>query len=152
MGVTGEGTELICRSTKSFLLLWWWQLTFLLKLVNIHIAFKAHNSSIQCDCDLVIRSYDAEGALWSSTACTLTYLGLMSGRVLLHFSEHGDRLRCWLIAACVLLLVAGVVAPSHIYFICMLSHDSITTINMFFSSLSWTPPPAGRPLSSPYYL
>jgi heparan-alpha-glucosaminide N-acetyltransferase len=42
------------------------------------------------------------------TACNLTYLGLMAGRVLLHYKQHKDRLVFWTTWATVLLLVAGI--------------------------------------------
>ena len=53
-------------------------------------------------------SYDPEGLLGTLTACTLTYLGLVSGRIILHFNTNGDRLRCWGVAAFFLLLLAGI--------------------------------------------
>lgn len=37
-------------------------------------------------------SYDPEGFLGSLSACTLTYLGLIAGRALLHLPSHRDRL------------------------------------------------------------
>ena len=52
-------------------------------------------------------AYDPEGLLGSMTACTLTYFGVMSGRILIHFKKHTERLLRWLIGAFVLLLVAG---------------------------------------------
>ena len=54
------------------------------------------------------KSHDPEGALGSLSACTLTYLGLMSGRVLVHFKSHGDRVRIWLGMAMICLFVGGV--------------------------------------------
>jgi len=51
--------------------------------------------------------YDPEGLLGSLTACTLTYLGLMSGRVLLHFKTHTERLTRWAVWGFVLLLLGG---------------------------------------------
>jgi heparan-alpha-glucosaminide N-acetyltransferase len=42
------------------------------------------------------RAYDPEGLIGVFTACTLTYLGLMTGRVLLHFKEHQERFNRWL--------------------------------------------------------
>ena len=41
-------------------------------------------------------SYDPEGLLGSLTACTLTYLGVWTGRVLVHYQAYNDRLRLWL--------------------------------------------------------
>lgn len=52
-------------------------------------------------------AYDPEGLLGSMTACSLTYLGLMSGRVLVHFKNHSERLIRWLPAGALLLLIAG---------------------------------------------
>ena len=52
-------------------------------------------------------AYDPEGLLGSMTACTLTYLGVMSGRVLVHYKNHSERLVRWLPVAVVLLLIAG---------------------------------------------
>ena len=52
-------------------------------------------------------SYDPEGILGMLTAINLTYLGLMSGRVLLHFRTTFQRLLHWLGASLVLLLIAG---------------------------------------------
>jgi heparan-alpha-glucosaminide N-acetyltransferase len=51
--------------------------------------------------------YDPEGLLGVITACTLTYLGLMTGRVLLHFKGHQERITRWLIWAAVQLFLAG---------------------------------------------
>ena len=51
--------------------------------------------------------YDPEGLLGSMMACTLTYLGLMAGRVVLHFPEHNKRMAAWVVAGCVLLFIAG---------------------------------------------
>lgn len=51
--------------------------------------------------------YDPEGLLGSLMACTLTYLGLMAGRVVLHFPEHNKRMAFWTSAGCVLLFIAG---------------------------------------------
>ena len=52
-------------------------------------------------------SYDPEGLLGSFTACTLTYLGVLTGRVLVHFQAHSDRLRLWLgMGTCLLFLAA----------------------------------------------
>jgi predicted acyltransferase len=52
--------------------------------------------------------YDPEGVLGSLTATLLTYLGLMSGRVVIHFSSHQDRIIRWLICGFILLLLAGI--------------------------------------------
>jgi predicted acyltransferase len=54
------------------------------------------------------RVYDPEGLLGSLSACTLTYLGLMAGRVVLHFTEHKKRMFMWCLGGCVLLLIAGI--------------------------------------------
>jgi len=51
--------------------------------------------------------YDPEGTLGALTACTLTYLGLMTGRVLVHFKSHEQRLRRWAAWAFALLLLCG---------------------------------------------
>ena len=51
--------------------------------------------------------YDPEGTLGSLTACTLTYLGLMTGRVLVHFKKHSERLTRWAIWSFVLLFLSG---------------------------------------------
>lgn len=53
------------------------------------------------------RVYDPEGFLGIFTASVLTYLGLMSGRVLLHYKTHRDRLLIFSIAGFVLLLITG---------------------------------------------
>ena len=52
--------------------------------------------------------YDPEGALGGLSACTLTYLGLMTGRVLVHFKNHGERLKRWCIWSVLLMLLAGI--------------------------------------------
>jgi predicted acyltransferase len=41
-------------------------------------------------------SYDPEGLLGSLTAITLTYTGVFTGRILVHFKLHEDRLKMWL--------------------------------------------------------
>jgi heparan-alpha-glucosaminide N-acetyltransferase len=53
------------------------------------------------------QAYDPEGLLGVLSACSLTYLGLMAGRVLVHFKEHRGRLTRWLVWSCVLLLISG---------------------------------------------
>ena len=52
-------------------------------------------------------AYDPEGLLGSFSACTLTYLGLMSGRVLIHYKDHWTRLRVWASFSFTCLLIAG---------------------------------------------
>eukprot|EP00606_Chrysophyceae_sp_TOSAG23-5_P000536 GSChrysophyteH2.ASY1.ANO1.767.1 assembled CDS len=54
------------------------------------------------------QSYDPEGLLGSLTACTLSYFGLVTGRILLHFPGHSQRLQRWLGLGSVLCLLAGV--------------------------------------------
>lgn len=54
------------------------------------------------------RAYDPEGLLGSLSACSLTYLGLMAGRVVVHFKEHRERLARWLLWGASLLLLTGV--------------------------------------------
>jgi heparan-alpha-glucosaminide N-acetyltransferase len=54
------------------------------------------------------RVYDPEGLLGSLSACTLTYLGLMAGRIVLHFPEHNKRMIAWCTGGCVLMFIAGV--------------------------------------------
>ena len=51
--------------------------------------------------------YDPEGLLGSMMACTLTYLGLMAGRIVLHFKEHNHRMISWLCGGFLLLFIAG---------------------------------------------
>jgi heparan-alpha-glucosaminide N-acetyltransferase len=46
--------------------------------------------------------------LGSFTACTLSYFGLVTGRILLHFPGHIQRLQRWLGLGSVLCLLAGV--------------------------------------------
>ena len=53
------------------------------------------------------QAYDPEGALGVLTACTVTYLGLMTGRALLHYEGHWERVLRWVTAGCTLLLLAG---------------------------------------------
>ena len=53
------------------------------------------------------QAYDPEGLLGSISACTLTYLGLMAGRVVVHFKDHNDRLIAWFIGGLVILLLSG---------------------------------------------
>lgn len=53
------------------------------------------------------RSYDPEGFVGSLTACTLTYLGLMTGRVLLQFKSPAARIKRWLTWAMLMLFIAG---------------------------------------------
>lgn len=54
------------------------------------------------------RPYDPEGLLGSLSACTLTYLGLMAGRVVLHFKTHTERLSRFAAWAFGLLLLTGI--------------------------------------------
>eukprot|EP01034_Spumella_vulgaris_P021699 gene21699-27750_t len=54
------------------------------------------------------RAFDPEGLLGSLSACTLTYLGLMAGRVVLHFKEHPQRLSRFLTWAFCFLFLAGI--------------------------------------------
>lgn len=56
----------------------------------------------------LVRPYDPEGTLGSLTACTLTYIGLMAGRVILHFKRHKDRLQLWILSSFICLLLAGI--------------------------------------------
>jgi heparan-alpha-glucosaminide N-acetyltransferase len=53
------------------------------------------------------QSYDPEGIVGSLTACMLTYLGLMSGRILVHITDHSQRLVRWSILSFLLLLLAA---------------------------------------------
>ena len=53
-------------------------------------------------------AYDPEGLLGSLSACLLCYLGLMSGRVLIHFKTHKERLIRWFVWAILFLLLAGI--------------------------------------------
>lgn len=53
-------------------------------------------------------AYDPEGLLGSFSACILTYFGLMSGRIILHYKDHETRLKKWMIFSCVLLLLGGI--------------------------------------------
>lgn len=52
-------------------------------------------------------SYDPEGLLGSLTAITLTYTGVITGRILVHFKTHEDRLKMWLSGGAVLMFVAA---------------------------------------------
>lgn len=54
------------------------------------------------------QAYDPEGVLGSLSAVSLTYLGLMTGRILVHFKGDKERLLRWTISAIVLLLIGGV--------------------------------------------
>lgn len=60
-------------------------------------------------CDLLYScvAYDPEGLLGVLTACTLTYLGLMTGRVLLHFKSHKERIQRWIVWGAIQLFFAG---------------------------------------------
>jgi heparan-alpha-glucosaminide N-acetyltransferase len=51
--------------------------------------------------------YDPEGVLGSLSASTLTFCGLMSGRVLIHFKDHRARVGRWVLMAVVYFLLAG---------------------------------------------
>lgn len=51
--------------------------------------------------------YDPEGLLGSLSACSLTYLGLMSGRVLIHYKDHKTRLTMWAFFSVLFLSIAG---------------------------------------------
>lgn len=51
--------------------------------------------------------YDPEGFLGAWSACTLAYLGLMAGRILIHSKEHSSRLLYWGCSAIVWLFLAG---------------------------------------------
>jgi predicted acyltransferase len=53
------------------------------------------------------QSYDPEGLLGSMTACTLSYFGLITGRILLHYPGHKHRLQRWLGLGCLLCFFAG---------------------------------------------
>lgn len=52
-------------------------------------------------------AYDPEGFLGALSATTLTYLGLMSGRIIIHFPANKERLTRWIIWSVCLLLLAG---------------------------------------------
>ncbi len=52
-------------------------------------------------------AYDPEGLLGVLSACTLTYLGLMTGRVFLHYKHHQDRVLTMILWSIVLLFIAG---------------------------------------------
>lgn len=52
-------------------------------------------------------AYDPEGLLGSLSATTLTYLGLMTGRVLLHFKDPRERVLRWVAGGICLCLFAG---------------------------------------------
>lgn len=54
------------------------------------------------------RPYDPEGFLGVFSACTLTYIGLMVGRVFLHYKRHQDRLMMINFWAFWILLLAGI--------------------------------------------
>ncbi|CAM9234292.1 unnamed protein product, partial [Ectocarpus fasciculatus] len=54
------------------------------------------------------QSYDPEGFLGTLTASFLTYLGLMAGRVLIHFPSHRERLTRWAIWAISFMFLAGI--------------------------------------------
>jgi heparan-alpha-glucosaminide N-acetyltransferase len=54
------------------------------------------------------RPYDPEGLLGVLSACTLTYIGLMVGRVFLHYKNHQDRLVIINFWSFWLLLLAGI--------------------------------------------
>jgi heparan-alpha-glucosaminide N-acetyltransferase len=54
------------------------------------------------------RAYDPEGLLGVFSACTLTYIGLMVGRIFLHYKKHQDRLVMILFSAFCILLLAGI--------------------------------------------
>ncbi|KAJ1434428.1 hypothetical protein B484DRAFT_446661 [Ochromonadaceae sp. CCMP2298] len=54
------------------------------------------------------QAYDPEGILGAMGACTLTYLGLMAGRVVLHYKDHFQRLAAWTSGGFSLLLLAGI--------------------------------------------
>lgn len=51
---------------------------------------------------ITVLLYDPEGLLGSMLACSFTYLGVMSERVLVHYKNHSARLVCWLPAGAVL--------------------------------------------------
>lgn len=54
------------------------------------------------------RAYDPEGFLGAWSACTLCYLGLMAGRIVLHAKEHSQRLLYWASSAFAWCLLAGI--------------------------------------------
>jgi heparan-alpha-glucosaminide N-acetyltransferase len=54
------------------------------------------------------RPYDPEGFLGVWSACTLCYLGLMAGRIVLHTKEHSQRLLYWASSSLVWSLLAGI--------------------------------------------
>lgn len=54
------------------------------------------------------RPYDPEGFLGVWSACTLCYLGLMAGRIVLHAKEHTQRLLYWAVSAFAWCLLAGI--------------------------------------------
>ncbi len=55
------------------------------------------------DCE----AYDPEGLLGSLTACTLTYLGIVTGRILMHYPTHAARLSRWWVLGGALCLLAA---------------------------------------------
>eukprot|EP01040_Poterioochromonas_malhamensis_P001973 gene1973-2109_t len=54
------------------------------------------------------RAYDPEGLLGVLSACTLTYIGLMVGRIFLHYKNHQDRLLIINSWSFFILLLAGI--------------------------------------------
>ena len=82
------------------------------------------------------RVYDPEGLLGSLSACSLTYLGLMAGRIVLHYKEHNQRMIAWCMGGMVLLFIAGI--------LCGFSReDGIIPINKNLWSTSFVAVTAG---------
>jgi heparan-alpha-glucosaminide N-acetyltransferase len=76
--------------------------------IDVHLFGEGHfYGNPTCKRLYKCQSYDPEGALGSLTACTLTYLGLLTGRVLAHYKSHAERLSRWAIFSFFLLLLAG---------------------------------------------
>jgi len=71
--------------------------------------FGSHHMYLEPTCKRLYDciGYDPEGTLGALTTCTLTYIGLMTGRVLVHFKGHSERLKRWFLWAFIILLVCG---------------------------------------------
>ena len=53
-------------------------------------------------------AYDPEGVLGSFSACTLTYIGLMAGRIISNFTDHRQRMIRFAICGCFLSFLSGI--------------------------------------------
>ncbi len=74
------------------------------KLLGYSLIYHSPTCENMYDCV----AYDPEGVLGSFSACTLTYIGLMAGRIISNFSDHRQRMTRFIIWGCFLSFLSGI--------------------------------------------